>query len=29
SECVDKYVEDYLVEGIIPTKNESCPAIVK
>ncbi|MGA1293185.1 MAG: alpha/beta hydrolase [Candidatus Nanopelagicales bacterium] len=29
SECVDKYVEDYLVEGTIPTKNESCPAIVK
>jgi hypothetical protein len=29
SECVDKYVEDYLVEGIIPEKNETCPAIVK
>lgn len=29
SKCVDKYVEDYLVDGIIPEKNESCPAIVK
>ena len=29
SKCVDKYVEDYLVDGIIPPKNESCPAIVK
>ena len=29
SKCVDKYVEDYLIDGVIPSENVSCPAIVK
>jgi pimeloyl-ACP methyl ester carboxylesterase len=29
SECIDNEIENYLVEGIIPAKDISCPAIVK
>jgi pimeloyl-ACP methyl ester carboxylesterase len=29
SECIDKEIENYLVDGTIPTKNIVCPAIVK
>ena len=29
SKCVDKYVEDYLIDGVIPSENVNCPAIVK
>jgi pimeloyl-ACP methyl ester carboxylesterase len=29
SECIDKEIENYLVDGIVPAKNIVCPAIVK
>jgi pimeloyl-ACP methyl ester carboxylesterase len=29
SECIDKEVENYLVDGIVPAKNIVCPAIIK
>jgi hypothetical protein len=29
SECIDKEIENYLVDGIVPEKNIVCPAIVK
>jgi pimeloyl-ACP methyl ester carboxylesterase len=29
SECIDKEIENYLVDGTIPAKNIICPAIVK
>jgi pimeloyl-ACP methyl ester carboxylesterase len=29
SECIDKEIENYLVDGIVPDKNIVCPAIVK
>jgi hypothetical protein len=29
SECIDKEIENYLVDGTIPAKNIVCPAIVK
>jgi pimeloyl-ACP methyl ester carboxylesterase len=29
SECIDKEIENYLVDGTIPEKNIVCPAIVK
>jgi pimeloyl-ACP methyl ester carboxylesterase len=29
SECIDKEIENYLVDGTIPDKNIVCPAIVK
>ena len=29
SECIDKEIENYLVDGTIPSKNIVCPAIVK
>jgi pimeloyl-ACP methyl ester carboxylesterase len=29
SECIDKEIENYLVDGIVPAKNIVCPAIIK
>lgn len=29
SECIDKEIENYLVDGTVPAKNIICPAIVK
>ena len=29
SECIDKEIENYLVDGTVPVKNIICPAIVK
>jgi pimeloyl-ACP methyl ester carboxylesterase len=29
SKCIDNEIENYLVEGVIPAKDISCPAIVK
>ena len=29
SECIDKEIENYLVDGTVPAKNIVCPAIVK
>jgi hypothetical protein len=29
SKCIDDEIENYLVDGIVPSKNIICPAIVK